>query len=140
LLNYYTQPWYYITLAAFAAAAIDVFFGVWPISSPAPMPMLIRSARPLVAWTLLSLTISANWKELATRHTNVDLVANRLQSLTKTGDVILVPQPGLADFAAKAARLRPGAADNPFIEPNACRAYAAAARKKLEQRIADERK
>jgi metallo-beta-lactamase class B len=55
-------------------------------------------------------------------------------------DVILAPHPALTDFAGKTARLKAGAGENPFIEPNACRTYAAAARKKLEQRIADERK
>jgi metallo-beta-lactamase class B len=55
-------------------------------------------------------------------------------------DVILAPHPALTDFAGKTARLKTGAAGNPFIEPNACRMYAAAARKRLEQRIADERK
>jgi metallo-beta-lactamase class B len=55
-------------------------------------------------------------------------------------DVILAPHPSMTDFAAKTARLKAGAAENPFIEPNGCRAYAAAVRKRLEQRIADERK
>jgi metallo-beta-lactamase class B len=55
-------------------------------------------------------------------------------------DVILAPHPSMTDFAAKTARLQAGAAENPFIEPSACRTYAAAARKRLEQRLADERK
>jgi metallo-beta-lactamase class B len=55
-------------------------------------------------------------------------------------DVILAPHPEFVDFARKVARLEAGATGNPFIESNACRTYAAAARKRLEQRIADERK
>ena len=55
-------------------------------------------------------------------------------------DVILAPHPALTDFARKAARLKAGAAENPFIEPNACCTYAAAARRRLKQRITDERK
>jgi metallo-beta-lactamase class B len=55
-------------------------------------------------------------------------------------DVVLAPHPSLTNFAANAARLKAGAAENPFIDPSACRSYAAAARKKLEQRIADEKK
>jgi metallo-beta-lactamase class B len=55
-------------------------------------------------------------------------------------DVILAPHPALTDLDTKTARLKAGAAGNPFIEPNACRSYAAAARKRLEQRVADERK
>jgi metallo-beta-lactamase class B len=54
--------------------------------------------------------------------------------------VILAPHPALTDFAAKRTRLKADPAANPFIDPNACRTYAAAARKRLEQRIADERK
>ena len=55
-------------------------------------------------------------------------------------DVFLVPHPTLTDFAAKTARLKGGAAENPFLDPNACRAYATVARKRLEERIALERK
>ena len=55
-------------------------------------------------------------------------------------DVILAPHPEFTDLAGKTARLEAGAAGNPFIEPNACRTYAAAARKRLEQRLAAERK
>ena len=55
-------------------------------------------------------------------------------------NVILAPHPGLFDFARKAAHLKGDAPENLFIQPNACRRYAAAARKRLEQRIADERK
>ena len=55
-------------------------------------------------------------------------------------DVILAPHPEFIDLAGKAARLDAGATANPFVEPNACRTYAAAARKRLEQRLAGERK
>ena len=53
---------------------------------------------------------------------------------------VLAPHPVLTGFAAKAERVSAGKAENPFIEPNACRAFAAAARKRLEQRIGEERK
>ncbi len=55
-------------------------------------------------------------------------------------DVVLAPHPMMIDFAGKNARLKAGAAENPFIDPNGCRTYAAAVRKRLEQRLADERK
>lgn len=55
-------------------------------------------------------------------------------------DVVLAPHPGLTGFAAKAARVKAGATENPFVEPNACRAYADAARKRLDKRITDEQK
>ncbi len=55
-------------------------------------------------------------------------------------DVLLAPHPEFIDLAGKAARLEKGGGDNPFIEPNACRTFAAAARKRLEQRVAKEGK
>jgi metallo-beta-lactamase class B len=54
--------------------------------------------------------------------------------------VILAPHPEFIALERKLARLKERPDVNPFIEENACRAYAATARKRLEQRIADERK
>jgi metallo-beta-lactamase class B len=55
-------------------------------------------------------------------------------------DVILAPHPEFVDLKGKLARLKTDAGVNPFIEPNACRTFAAAARKRLEQRVAEEQK
>lgn len=77
----------------------------------------------------------------ATRPSSVDAFRASIARVEQLPcDVILAPHPALTDFAAKTRRLAAGAAENPFIEPNACRTYAAAARKRLERRIADERK
>ena len=54
--------------------------------------------------------------------------------------VILAPHPEFIALAGKLARLKERPDANPFIEENACRTYAATARKRLEQRVADERK
>jgi metallo-beta-lactamase class B len=54
--------------------------------------------------------------------------------------VILAPHPEFIALARKLARLKERPDVNPFMEENACPAYAATARKRLEQRIADERK
>ena len=54
--------------------------------------------------------------------------------------VILAPHPEFIALARKIARLKERPNVNPFIEENACRSYAATARKRLEQRVADERK
>jgi metallo-beta-lactamase class B len=54
--------------------------------------------------------------------------------------VILAPHPEFIALARKLARLKERPETNPFMEENACRAYAATARKRLEQRVADERK
>ena len=87
-LNYYTRPWYYITLFAFLACALDAVFGAWPLrASPA-----WRALRPLVALVLLSFTVPMSWNELLTRHTNVDLVAAQIEAVSRPGDVVLVPR------------------------------------------------
>jgi hypothetical protein len=92
-LHYYTQPWYYITLVAFAALALDVVFGAWPITArPQVLPLLLRSGRLAVALALLCFTGASAWKEVLVRHTNLDLLATRLQPLATTGNVILVPR------------------------------------------------
>ncbi|MEO8063188.1 MAG: subclass B3 metallo-beta-lactamase [Pseudomonadota bacterium] len=54
-------------------------------------------------------------------------------------DVLLTPHPEFFDLESKLRRRQqPGA--NPFIDPQACKAYAATAKLKLEQRIAEESK
>jgi metallo-beta-lactamase class B len=55
-------------------------------------------------------------------------------------DVVLAPHPELITLAAKLTRLKERPEVNPFIEGNACHTYAAAARKRLEQRVASEQK
>lgn len=77
----------------------------------------------------------------ATRPSRVDAFRASIARVEQLPcDVILAPHPVLTGFAGKVARLKTGAAGNPFVEPNACRTYAAAARKRLEERIAGERK
>ena len=53
-------------------------------------------------------------------------------------DILLSPHPGFFGMQEKLARQTAGEA-NAFVNPNACRAYAGAARTRLEQRIAEER-
>jgi hypothetical protein len=93
MLHYYTQPWYYVTLLAFAACALDVVFGAWPIGAgPRVLPVLLRSGRLVAALALLCFAGLPDWEEMAVRHTNVDLVAAQLRPLAADGDVILVPR------------------------------------------------
>ena len=93
MLHYYTQPWYYITLVAFAACALDVVFGAWPIAARhRALPLLLRSGRLAAALALLCFTGLPDWEEMSVRHTNVDLLAARLRPLATNGDVILVPR------------------------------------------------
>lgn len=93
MLHYYTQPWYYITLLAFVACALDVIFGVWPITaSDRVLPLLLRSSRLAAGLGLLCFAGLPDWDEMPVRHTNVDLLAARIQPLAASGDVILVPR------------------------------------------------
>jgi metallo-beta-lactamase class B len=55
-------------------------------------------------------------------------------------DIILAPHPEFIALSSKLVRLKERPEVNPFIEDNACRTFAAAARKRLEQRIASEQK
>ncbi len=93
MLHYYTQPWYYITLVAFGACALDVLFGVWSTSAnQRVLPLLLRSSRLAAGLALLCVAGLPDWEEMPVRHTNVDLVAARIQPLAASGDVILVPR------------------------------------------------
>jgi metallo-beta-lactamase class B len=53
-------------------------------------------------------------------------------------DVLLSPHPELFDMEGKFQRYHQGAGVNPFIDAQACKAYAADAKRKLEERIAEE--
>ncbi len=53
-------------------------------------------------------------------------------------DILLTPHPDASDMYGRLARRDSGADPEAFIKPNACRAYAAAARANLERRLASE--
>jgi hypothetical protein len=92
-LHYYTQPWYYITLLAFVACALDILFGVWAFAENSRvLPLLLRSTRLVAGLALLCFAGLPDWEEMSVRHTNVDLVAARIRPLSAPGDVILVPR------------------------------------------------
>jgi hypothetical protein len=93
MLHYYTQPWYYITLVAFAACALDVVFGAWPMAAKyRALSLILRSGRLVAAFALLCFTVLPAWDEMTVRHSNVDLLAAKLTPLATNGDVILVPR------------------------------------------------
>jgi len=93
MLHYYTQPWYYITLIAFSACALDVVFGAWPIAQRYRFfPVTLRIGRLAAAFALLCFTVLPAWDEMPVRHTNIDLLSARLRPLAASGDVILVPR------------------------------------------------
>jgi metallo-beta-lactamase class B len=53
-------------------------------------------------------------------------------------DILLAPHPELIDMDAKLAARAANASVNPFIDRNACAAYAQGARQRLEKRLAEE--
>lgn len=89
VLNYWTQPWYYITLAVFAACLLEALFGAWPATNKSRIAL--RFVRLAVAFLLFCVATLPAWKELPTRHTNVDLIAARLQHLVTKDDLIVIP-------------------------------------------------
>jgi len=54
-------------------------------------------------------------------------------------DILITAHPDQSGGDEKARRLRAGDQPNPFVDPNACRAYAAQFEKAFDQRIADEK-
>lgn len=55
------------------------------------MNTAILLARPSIALIVLITTARANWDEMRIRHTNVDLVAARLEEISGKDDLIIVP-------------------------------------------------
>jgi len=53
-------------------------------------------------------------------------------------DILITPHPEAFDVDAKLASRAAGAKVNPFIDPNACKAYAAGARERLAKRVKEE--
>lgn len=54
-------------------------------------------------------------------------------------DVLISAHPGQSNGDVKAAKLRAGVKPNPFVDPNACRAFATQFETQFEKRIADEK-
>jgi metallo-beta-lactamase class B len=54
-------------------------------------------------------------------------------------DVLLSVHPGFSDMDGKLRRRREGAGPDPFVDRQACRAYAAEAARRLDARIEEER-
>jgi hypothetical protein len=83
-LSYYTQPWYYLTLLAMAGVCIDAVLGAL---------MQDRSARifRLIGASLLAVaTLFPAARAARVRHTNVDLISDRLNTVAEPGDIVLV--------------------------------------------------
>jgi hypothetical protein len=83
LLNYHTQPWYYLSLITFVAICIDPI--LWPKSIG-----LYDSLRAGAAALLIAVTAVPASSVIAPRHTNLDLVAQKLEKVAARGDLILL--------------------------------------------------
>ena len=55
-------------------------------------------------------------------------------------DILLAPHPGMADMDEKLQRREQQPGSNPFVDPEACRRYAEAALRRLDHRVAEERR
>jgi hypothetical protein len=83
LLNYYTQPWYYLSLITFVAVCVD------PLLRPKDTGWH-RPVRGVVAILLLAFTISPVARIIAAPHTNLDVVARQLEAVAAPADLILL--------------------------------------------------
>ena len=84
MLEYQTQPWYYIALMSVAAVAIDgalsvVARGQW-----------VRAARIAVAISVAAWSFSPAWSAIQMRQTNVDFAAAKLNQLVAADDLVVV--------------------------------------------------
>src|SRR5258708_242426 len=79
------QTYYFIPLLAVAAICIESIF-IAVVSNP----KLQRVLKVLMALCFLFLTIKINLEFLKTRTTNIDIIAERLPSLTEKNDLILL--------------------------------------------------
>lgn len=84
VLSYVTQPWYYILFIAFAAICIETLFA--SVSAKA-WPLIARS---VFAIFFIGATAFPTSQELQKRQTNIDLIADRLESIAQPEDLILI--------------------------------------------------
>jgi hypothetical protein len=87
-LQYYTQPWYYVTYLALAAMSLDAIFGAALAAHP-PDAGRWRVARLVFVWGFAGLMAIQARSSLLIRQTNLDLVARALTDLATRGDLIV---------------------------------------------------
>ena len=75
----------------------------------------------------------------ATRPSVVDAFRRSIEKVAQLPcDVIIAVHPSAADLDGKLARRKDQASSDPFVDREACRAYAAAAAKRLDARVSEE--
>lgn len=83
VLNYLTQPWYYIAFLAFAATCMETLLAVLGTTRA-------LLARATFALLFIALSGYPTFAALRARQTNIDLVAARLETLSTRGDLIVL--------------------------------------------------
>jgi hypothetical protein len=83
-LGYKTEPWYYVGLAVLVAVSAEA--ALWA----ARPPRWARWARLGIAAVVVAACLPAAWAALGERQTNVDVIAARLSTEARAGDVIVI--------------------------------------------------
>ncbi len=84
IVSYMTQPWYYIALLALIAVTLDASLAAISASIPG------RIFRIVFVLFFIGLTVRPVWESVHMRHTNIDLIASKLQNLVSERDLVLV--------------------------------------------------
>lgn len=85
--------------------------------------------------------VSDDGFRFTSRPSSIEAFRKAIDTLEKLPcDVLLASHPAAVDLAGKLAKRQKDPAANPFVEANACRAYAVTARKRLDARVAQEGK
>jgi len=109
ILQYSTQPWYYVTLMALAALMVDLVFTEPAVPAEKRAPVADSASelesetgsitvhrralswlRPALALVIGLTSLLPTWKQLQTRQTNMDLTAARLNATACREDLIVV--------------------------------------------------
>lgn len=81
ILNFYSQPWHFVTLIAVLAACLDAIFGSWQRGA------LFRIVLVIILVVVFGGSV---WKQVQMRQTNLDMIANHLENHVKKDDLILI--------------------------------------------------
>lgn len=84
VLSYATQPWYYVLLLVFAAVCMETLL------ASLPGKKWLWFARGGFALAFIGTATLPAWQALQVRQTNIDLIARKLESLARDGDLILL--------------------------------------------------
>lgn len=83
-VSYPTEPWYYLALLAIIAAALDL------LASRLAQIRWIRLARLAFVAGALAVLPFANWSDITSRQTNIDIVVHKLEQSATSNDLIVV--------------------------------------------------